>query len=134
MISKKRKCATSNASNTDCGRAESSRKKLAEDVLADLYRSWEQHGGEVLDRVRTERPEVYFRVLVKLTLVLHRTLGKAKDIDRLRNRQEDEAKDFDRLRNRQEVLQRLEARLADARTLPKQLKAGHEPGRSTRPW
>ena len=68
----------------------------------------------------TERPLIFFKAMVKLILILHQARDKPKD--------------FDRLRNRQEVLQRLDARLADARTFPKQLKAGHEPGRSTKPW
>ena len=38
--------------------------------LADLNRSWQPHGRELLDRVRTERPKVYFRALVKFTLAL----------------------------------------------------------------
>ena len=62
-----------------------------------------------------ERPELYFKALVKLILALHRATG--------------EPTDFDRRRNREEVLQRLEARLADARAISKQQKAGHEPGR-----
>ena len=44
--------------------------------------------------------------MVKLMVVQHQMLAKAKD--------------FDPQRNRQEVLQRLEARIADARTLPEQ--------------
>jgi hypothetical protein len=43
---------------------------------------------EILARVRTDRPKVYFRALVKLTLVLHRALGKPHDFDRRRNREE----------------------------------------------
>jgi len=65
-----------------------------EAFLADLDRSWEQHGREILDRVRTDRPKVYFRIMTKLTVALHRALGKLND--------------FDRQRNREEVLQRLE--------------------------
>ena len=57
---------------------------------------------EILARVRAERPELYFKALVKLTLALHRAIG--------------EPTDFDRRRNREEVLRRLEARIADART------------------
>jgi hypothetical protein len=35
--------------------------------------------------VRTERPQVYFRALVKLTAALHRALGKPNDFDRRRS-------------------------------------------------
>ena len=75
---------------------------------------------QILERVRTERPLAYFKARVRLFLVQHPARDKATD--------------FDRVRNRREVLQRLDARLADARTLPEQLKAGHRPGQSTRPW
>ena len=64
-----------------------------EAFLADLDRSWEQHGREILDRVRTERPKVYFKIMLKLTVALHRAIGTLSDSDR---------------RNREEVLQRLE--------------------------
>jgi hypothetical protein len=71
---------------------EDPRKKLDEAFLADLDRSWQRHGSEVLDRLRTERPEIYFQVIVKLIQVW--MLSKPNG--------------FDRRRNRKEVLQRLE--------------------------
>jgi hypothetical protein len=108
------------ASKAGCRSAGGLRRKLGEDFLAHLNRSWELHGREILARVMAERPELYFKALVKLTLALHRAIR--------------EPTDFDRRRNREEVLRRLEVRIADARTLPEQLKAGHEPGRSTKPW
>jgi hypothetical protein len=117
---KKPERVTTKASKAGCRSAGGSRRKLGEDFLVDLDRSWELHGREILDSVLAKRPELYFKAPVKLTLVLHRATGKPTD--------------FDRGRNREEVLRRLEARIADARTLPEQLKAGHEPGRSTRPW
>jgi hypothetical protein len=116
----KKSRVTTKASKAGCRSAGGLRRKLGEDFLANLNRSWELHGREILDSVRVERPELYFKVLVKLTLALHRVIR--------------EPTDFDRGRNREEVLRRLEARIADARTLPEQLKAGHEPGRSTKPW
>ena len=91
---KKRERTASKASKRHRSRGEGSREKLAEAFLADLDRSWEQHGREILDRVRTDRPKVYFRIMTKLTVALHRALGKLND--------------FDRQRNREEVLQRLE--------------------------
>jgi hypothetical protein len=108
------------ASKAGCRSAGGLRRKLGEDFLAHLNRSWELHGREILARVMAERPELYFKTLVELTLALHRATG--------------EPTDFDRRRNREEVLRRLESRIADARTLPEQLKAGHEAGRSTKPW
>ena len=88
MTSKKRQRAASKASETRRGRADGSRIKLAEAFLADLDRSWGQHGRAALDRVRTERPKVYFRVFLKLTVALHRALEKLNDVDRRRNREE----------------------------------------------
>ena len=38
--------------------AERSHQKLAENFLARLDRTWQQHGREVLDRVMAERPEL----------------------------------------------------------------------------
>jgi hypothetical protein len=73
-------------------RPQGSREKLGEAFFADLDRSWRRHGGEVLDRLRTERPKIYFQVMVKLIQV--RMLGQPNG--------------FDRRRNRKEVLQRLE--------------------------
>jgi hypothetical protein len=93
---KKRERTTSKASKRDRSRAEGSRKKLAEAFIADLDRSWQQHGREALDRVFRERPDVYFKALLKLTVALHRALGKLDE--------------FDRRRTREEVLLRLEQR------------------------
>jgi hypothetical protein len=86
--------ATSKAPKTGSNRVEGSRMKLAEAFIADLNRSWRQHGREILERVRSERPKVYFRALVKLSVALHRALGDSNN--------------FDRRRHREEVLQRLE--------------------------
>ena len=72
--------------------SEGSHEKLGEAFLTDLDRSWRRHGGGVLDRLRTERPEIYFQVMVKLIQVW--MLSKPNG--------------FDRRRNRKEVLQRLE--------------------------
>ena len=119
-MTKKPKRVMTKASQAACRSAGGLRRKLGEDFLAHLNRSWELHGKEILDRVVTEQPLCFFRAMVKLMVVQHQTLAKAKD--------------FDRQRNRQDVLHRLEARIADARTLPEQLKAGHEPGRSMNPW
>jgi hypothetical protein len=96
MTAKKRERTTSKASKTRCRQTEGSRRKLAGDFLADLDRSWEQHGHEILDRVIAERPKVFFKAMVKLTQVLHRALDKPSN--------------FDRRHIREDVLQRLERR------------------------
>ena len=88
MTSKKRYCATSKGSKRDCSRTTGIRKKLAEDFLAHLDRPWQQHGREILDRLLAERPEVYFKALVKLAQVRYRTIGELRDFDRRRNREE----------------------------------------------
>jgi hypothetical protein len=68
--------------------AEGSPTTPAEDFLADLYRYWQQHGRGILDHLSDERPEVVFKLLVKLAVVLHRALGKPRDFDRRRIREE----------------------------------------------
>jgi hypothetical protein len=94
MKSKKR--ATSNASKQTHCRAEAWRKKLAENFLAELEVSWQQHGRETLERIRTERPKVYFKAMVRLIEVVHRRLP--------------EPPGFDRERVRADVLRRLQER------------------------
>ena len=76
-----------------CMSADGSREKLVAAFLANLDYSWHQHGREILSRMWAERPEVYFKAMVKLALVLHPPLGP---------------NDFDRRRSREEALQRLE--------------------------
>jgi hypothetical protein len=85
---KKGERTASKASKRDRSRGEGSHKKLAEAFIADLDRSWQQHGRETLDRVRRERPKVYFRIMTKLTVALHRVLGKLDDLDRQRTRED----------------------------------------------
>lgn len=99
MNSKKR--AASTTSKKGCRRADGSHHKLAEDFLAQLDRSWQQHGREMLAWLRAERPKVYFKAMVRLTEVLHcRLLEPPK---------------FDRSRIRADVLQRLQERAENAR-------------------
>jgi hypothetical protein len=76
MTNSKQECTTSKASKSGCTTAEGSGKKLAEDFLAALNRSCEQHGSEFLDRMYAERPQLYFKALVKLTQVLDSELGQ----------------------------------------------------------
>ena len=97
MTSRKQERATSKALKSGCTTAEGSGKKLAEDFLSRLDRSWARHGSEFLDRVYAERPELYFNALVKLTQVLDSELGQPMG-------------DFDRQPNRQQVMQRLTRR------------------------
>jgi hypothetical protein len=73
-------------------RSEGSPEKLGETFFADLDRSWRRHGGKVLDRLRTDRPEIFLQVMVKLMQV--GMLGQPNGFDQRR-------------RNRKEVLQRL---------------------------
>ena len=72
----------------ECSRAEGSGEKLAEQSFADFARSWQQHGREMLEHVRAERPLAYFQAMVELTLVLHRGSGKLSDFERRRNRED----------------------------------------------
>jgi hypothetical protein len=86
MTSRRRERATSNASKSGSG------DKLANDFLSRLDRSWERHGSEYLDRVYAERPQLYFKALVKLAIL---------DIEPSR------LNDFDPPRNREDAIQRL---------------------------
>ena len=54
MSGKKR--ATSTASNADHRMTKGSYQTLAENFLARLDCTWQQHGREILDRVMAERP------------------------------------------------------------------------------
>jgi hypothetical protein len=92
MTRREQEGVSSKASKSSCTKAEGSGKKLAEDFLARLNRSCEQHGSELLDRVYAERPKLYFTALVKLAML---------DIEPGR------LNDFDPRHNRDEVLRRL---------------------------
>jgi hypothetical protein len=98
MRSKKR--ATSKASKKARRPGEGSYQNLAENFLAHLDRTWQQHGREILDRVLAERPELYFQALVRLTVVLNRRLP--------------EPPEFDRRCYRADILQRLQQRAENA--------------------
>jgi hypothetical protein len=89
---------TAKASKTRPGLADGSHTLLVEDFLADLHGLWQWQGREILDRLSDERPEVFFRLMVKLAVVLHR---------RLRNPR------FDRRRIREEALRRLGSKPSD---------------------
>jgi hypothetical protein len=92
MTGRKRKRATSKASKSGRATAKGSGKKLAEDFLARLNYFSELHASEFLDRVYVERPQLYFKALVKLaTLEIEPS----------------QLNDFDPRRNREDVLQRL---------------------------
>jgi hypothetical protein len=67
-------------------RSEGSPGKLGAAFFADFHRSWLRHGGEVLDRLSTERPEIYFQMMIKLIQV--GMLGQPSGLDRRRNRKE----------------------------------------------
>ena len=78
---------TATTSETRPGRADSY-MKLAKDFLADLHGRWHWHGREILDRLSDERPEVVFKVMVRLAVVLHRRLAKPSGFDRRRIRED----------------------------------------------
>lgn len=48
------------------GRAKGSRNRLAEDFLAAMADDFSKHGVGVIEKVRTEKPDVYLRVAVDL--------------------------------------------------------------------
>jgi hypothetical protein len=94
MRGKKR--ATSTASKANHRTTKGSHQTLAENFLARLDRTWQQHGSEILDRVMAERPKLYFQAMVRLTVVLHRRLP--------------EPSEFDRRQYRADILRRLQQR------------------------
>ena len=76
--------------------AERSHQKLAEEFLARLDRTWQQHGREILNRVMAERPELYF--------------SSAGQVDGGSAPAAPRAPEFDRRHYRADVLQRLQER------------------------
>lgn len=48
------------------GRPRGSRSKLGEAFVADLYDHWQEHGASVIERVATERPDAYLRVIAQI--------------------------------------------------------------------
>jgi hypothetical protein len=63
-------------------------KDLVEKFLADLDRSFQQHGREIFHWVLINRPRLYFRALVMLAQMQESGSGKLSDLDRQRNRAE----------------------------------------------
>jgi hypothetical protein len=86
MSSKMRATATTVPEQASGRRTEDSHRKLADDVLAHLGGSWQQHGREALARLTTERPNVYFKAMVRLMKILHRRLPEPPGFDRQRAR------------------------------------------------
>lgn len=48
------------------GRPKGSRNKLGEAFLTDLYADWQDHGVEVIARVRDEKPDAYLKVVASI--------------------------------------------------------------------
>jgi hypothetical protein len=48
------------------GRKRGSRNKLGETFIADLYADWQQHGPQVIETCRRNKPEVYLKVVASL--------------------------------------------------------------------
>jgi hypothetical protein len=53
-------------SGNPSGRPRGARSKLSEEVLAALYVDFEQHGAEVIERVREEHPVQYLAIVARL--------------------------------------------------------------------
>ena len=68
--------------------AENAGKDLVEKFLADLDRSFQEHGREIFHWVMIKRPRLYFRALVTLAQVQDRGSSKLSDLDKQRNRAE----------------------------------------------
>lgn len=50
-------------SGNPAGRPKGSRNKLSEDFVADILADWTDHGIEVIQKVRTEKPTEYLKVV-----------------------------------------------------------------------
>ena len=48
------------------GRPKGSRNKLGESFVADMLADWEEHGVQVIQTVRSEKPEVYLKVVASI--------------------------------------------------------------------
>lgn len=48
------------------GRPKGSRNKLGEHFIADLYADWQEHGVEVIQTVRNDKPDVYLKVVASI--------------------------------------------------------------------
>jgi hypothetical protein len=48
------------------GRKKGSRSKLGEVFLADLYADWENNGKAAIEKVRTDKPDVYLKVVASI--------------------------------------------------------------------
>ena len=52
--------------NGGVGRPKGSRNKLGEEFLDALYADFQQHGADVIARVREEKPDAYLKVVASL--------------------------------------------------------------------
>lgn len=48
------------------GRPKGSRNKLGEDFVAALQKDFEEHGPQVIETVRTEKPDAYLKVIASI--------------------------------------------------------------------
>jgi hypothetical protein len=78
--------ARAKASRSAGRRTERSRKSLGKGFLADLDRAWRRRGWQTLERLSVERPEVCFKVIVRLTEIQQRQLLEPSGFDQQRAR------------------------------------------------
>ena len=52
--------------NSGGGRPKGSRNKLAEAFITDMQADWEENGAAVIAAVRSERPDVYLKVVASI--------------------------------------------------------------------
>ena len=53
-------------SGNPAGRPKGARNKLSEEFVADLHADWSANGKRVLQKVRTNRPDAYLKVVASL--------------------------------------------------------------------
>jgi hypothetical protein len=81
------------------GRPRGSRNRLNEHFITDLLADWEEHGADVISRVRVSEPATYLRAVALICRPL------------LHIERDEEPDEFDRLETVDEVMEALAARL-----------------------
>jgi hypothetical protein len=82
----KRPPGTAKASRSAGRPTKRSRRGLGKGFLGDLDRAWRRHGQQTLERLSVERPEVCFKVIVRLTEIQQRQLLEPSGFDQQRAR------------------------------------------------
>lgn len=64
------------------GRPKGARTKFSEAFIEDIYASWTEHGPDVINEVRTQKPEIYLKIVASL-LPRQFDVGPVNEFDEL---------------------------------------------------